>query len=200
MSGGAPTSTVVTVSPLRRRHLPSVTRIEAEVFPRPWSPALFEDELTRPRRAYLVARVGAEVVGYAGVLLIADDGHVATVAVDPAWQGRGIATRLLVELFERARHLGAEQVTLEVRVGDRRAQSVYRRFGFAPAGMRKGYYPDGEDALVMWAHDVRGAEHRARLDAIVAELEPPTVRTGFDDVAAPRAVHPALDGGRMDGS
>ena len=67
---------------------------------------------------YLVARVGATVVGYAGLLMIADDGHVATVAVDPAWQRRGLATRLLVELVRGAMELGANQLTLEVRMSN----------------------------------------------------------------------------------
>jgi ribosomal-protein-alanine N-acetyltransferase len=171
----------VTITPMRRRHLAAVTAIETQVYPHPWSSGLFEDELDRPGRAYLVARVGPTVVGYAGVLLLADDGHVATVAVDPARQGRGIATRLLVELVRAALTLGANQLTLEVRVSNTRAQSVYRRFGFAPAGARKAYYGDnGEDALVMWVHEVQGHEFAARLDAIEASFTSPTIRQGFD--------------------
>ncbi len=155
--------------------------IETQVYPHPWSSGLFEDELDRPGRAYLVARVGPTVVGYAGVLLLADDGHVATVAVDPAQQGRGIATRLLLELLRAAVALGANQLTLEVRVSNTRAQGVYQRFGFAPAGARKAYYGDnGEDALVMWVHEVQGPDFAARLDAIEVSFASPTIRRGFD--------------------
>jgi ribosomal-protein-alanine N-acetyltransferase len=188
----------VTITPMRRRHLAAVTAIEGQVYPQPWSSSLFEDELDRSGRAYLVARVGPTVVGYAGVLLLADDGHVATVAVDPARQGRGIATRLLLELVRSALDLGANQLTLEVRVSNIRAQSVYRRFGFAPAGARKAYYGDnGEDALVMWVHDVRGSEYAARLRAIEASFPSPTIRQGFDAepervAAGGPVVHPAL--------
>jgi ribosomal-protein-alanine N-acetyltransferase len=188
----------VTITPMRRRHLAAVSAIEAEVYPHPWSSGLFEDELHRPGRAYLVARVGPTVVGYAGVLLLADDGHVATVAVDPARQGRGLATRLLLELVRSAVTLGANQLTLEVRVSNTRAQRLYQRFGFAPAGARKAYYGDnGEDALVMWVHEVQGDEFAARLDAIEASFTSPTIRQGFD--AEPERVsaggpvtHPAL--------
>ncbi len=171
----------VTITPMRRRHLPAVLAIEAQVYPKPWSSALFEDELDRPGRAYLVARVGSTVVGYAGVLLLADDGHVATVAVEPERQGTGIATRLLLELVRTAVDLGANQLTLEVRVSNTRAQALYRRFGFAPAGARKAYYADnGEDALVMWAHDVQAPDYGARLAAMEATFSSPTVRQGFD--------------------
>ncbi|MCU1497737.1 MAG: ribosomal-protein-alanine acetyltransferase [Acidimicrobiales bacterium] len=199
VDGRAPAGLVVTVSPMRRRHLRAVLAIEAGVYPRPWSSRLFEEELERGGRAYLVARVGPTVVGYAGVLMIADDGHVATVAVDPAWQGRGVATRLLVELVGQALRLGADQLTLEVRMSNGRAQELYRRFGFAPAGARKGYYGDnGEDALVMWAHDIGTAEYRVRLAGIEADLAPATARQGFDapDGTDGRA-HPATDRGRM---
>ena len=98
------------------------------------------------------------VVGYAGLMMVADDGHVTTVAVDPAWHRRGIGTRMLLELARRAPGRGVEQLTLEVRMSNAGAQELYRRFGFAPAGVRRGYYVDnGEDALVMWAHDIATA-------------------------------------------
>jgi ribosomal-protein-alanine N-acetyltransferase len=97
----------VVITPMRRRHLPGVLAIESRVYPRPWSSKLFEDEMERNGRCYLVARQGEAVVGYAGLLMIADDGHVATVAVDPGLQGRAIATRLLVELVRGSLGLGA---------------------------------------------------------------------------------------------
>lgn len=195
--GHAAAGANVTVSPFRRRHLRAVLAIEAQVYPRPWTSQLFEDELDRAGRAYVVARVGPTLVGYAGVLMIADDGHVATVAVDPAWQGRGIATRLLLELVSAAQELGANQLTLEVRVSNTTAQGIYRRFGFAPAGARKAYYSDnGEDALVMWAHEINGPEYRERIEAIAGSIEPRTVRHGF--ALAGSVVHPAGPAATMD--
>ena len=187
------TSTVtITVSPMRRRHLPDVLAIEAQVYPRPWSSRLFENELERSGRVYLVARIGAQVVGYSGVLMIADDGHVATIAVDPAWQRRGIARCLLAELVRQAMVLGANQLTLEVRASNRGAQELYRSFGFAPAGARKAYYADnGEDALVMWAHDVRTDDYERRLRALESVAPGPVVRQGFSPAADSDPVHPA---------
>ena len=133
--------------------------------------------------------------------MIADDGHVSTVAVDPARRGEQIATRLMVELGRGALRRGANQLTLEVRVSNTRAQAVYRRFGFVPAGARKAYYADnGEDALVMWAHDITAPEARRRLADVEASFPSSTVRLGFDEgssAASPAApstnpVHPAL--------
>jgi ribosomal-protein-alanine N-acetyltransferase len=187
---------VLTVTPMRRRHLASVLDIEAEVYPTPWSARLFDDELGRRGRAYVVARVGEQVVGYAGVLMIADDGHIATVAVDPAWQGRGIGRALLAELVHGALAMGANQLTLEVRVSNEAAKALYRRFGFVPAGARKAYYADnGEDALVMWAHDIRGRDYQARLAQAAAPSDLEVVRSGFGGTvdSARAAVHPALE-------
>lgn len=162
----------VTVGPLRRRHLRSVLRIEALVYPRPWSLGLFMSELAlKTTRAYLVARVGNQVVGYAGLMLTGSDGHVTTVAVDPEWHRLGIGTRLVLGLSNAAVARGCTGLTLEVRVANEAAQAMYRRFGFAPAGIRKNYYSEtNEDALVMWAHDIDLPGHRHRLDEIAGAI------------------------------
>jgi ribosomal-protein-alanine N-acetyltransferase len=162
----------VTMAPLRRRHLRSVLRIEAQVYPRPWSLGLFMSELAlKTTRSYLAAKVGNEVVGYAGLMITGSDAHVTTVAVDPAWQRQGIGTRLMLGLSDAAVARGCTGLTLEVRVSNTGAQAMYRRFGFAPAGVRKNYYTEtNEDAIVMWAHDIDLPEHRARLDAIAAAV------------------------------
>ncbi len=162
---------------MRRRHLRGVLRIEEQVNPRPWSLSLFLSELRYTEsRAYLVARLGTEVVGYAGLMLVAGDGHVTNVGVDPDVRRQGIATRLLVELTRRALAEGAEALTLEVRVSNTGAQELYRRFGFVPAGVRKNYYSDAnEDALIMWATDIDTPTYRARLAEIEDALPTPTI-------------------------
>jgi ribosomal-protein-alanine N-acetyltransferase len=170
----------VHLTAMRRRHLRSVLRIETLVYPRPWSLGLFLSELgLRTTRAYVVARVGPTVVGYAGLLLAAGDGHVTTVAVDPVWHRHGVATRMLVALARTAVARGCQSLTLEVRVSNAGAQDLYRRFGFVPAGIRKGYYQEtDEDALVMWAHDVDLPSFAERLAAIEATVAGTTVLEG----------------------
>ncbi|HEX9311416.1 MAG TPA: ribosomal protein S18-alanine N-acetyltransferase [Actinomycetota bacterium] len=160
------------VQRMRRRHLRGVMAIERQVYPRPWSPNLFLSEMGDLRnRTYLVARIGKEVVGYGGVMSYGDEAHITTIAVDPDHHRRKIGTRLLYELVTDGIRMGARAVSLEVRMSNTGAQDLYRRFGFRPVGVRKGYYQEtGEDALVMWADEVRTAEYRATLERIMQGL------------------------------
>ncbi len=161
----------VEIVPLERRHLRAVASIDAQVYPEPWSRRLWLLELERANRVYLAAETGhgrsRTLVGYAGAMICDEDLHVMTIVADPAEQQQGIGTQLLAELTARGVAAGARALTLEVRVSNEPAKALYRRFGLAPAGVRRGYYePDGEDALVMWAHDIDTDEYRARLDAL----------------------------------
>ena len=163
-SGAASAS--VEVIPMRRRHLRQVVRIDGQSAGDRWSPGLFLAELRRGdgSRCYRVAMAGSRVVGFAGMLYAADDGHITTVAVDEACRRTGVATALLVELATDARGRGCTALTLEVRASNAAAVELYRRFGFAPAGVRKGYYSDnGEDALVLWASDLDTPAYAGRL-------------------------------------
>lgn len=163
--------------PMRRRHLRAVLRIEAQVYPRPWSLGLFVSELAlKGTRAYFVARVQGTVVGYAGLMLVGEDAHVTTIAVDPAWHRHKIGTRLLLTLATEARRRGSRHLTLEVRVSNAPAQGMYRQFGFKPAGVRKGYYVEtNEDALVMWAEDIDQPAYAERLATIDAAVPGTTI-------------------------
>jgi [ribosomal protein S18]-alanine N-acetyltransferase len=163
--------------PLRRRHLRSVLRIENQVYPTPWSFALFMSELNlRSTRHYVAARVGGLVVGYAGMMFSGDEAHVTNIAVDPAWQRHQIGTRLLTNLVRAAVARGARNLTLEVRLSNGPAQAMYRRFGFEVEGVRKNYYAESnEDALIMWARGVDTAEHADRLSALEAGVNGVTV-------------------------
>jgi len=167
------------IEPFRRRHVPGVARLEKLVSTNPWSADLFRGELALPeaQRAYRVARIGGRLIGFGGLMFVVDEAHVTTLTVHPDRRGERIGTRLLAVLVREARARGTKALTLEVRAGNAPAQALYRRFGFAPAGVRKNYYAEvGEDALIMWAHDVDGAEYAARLDAIEAALPPAEVR------------------------
>lgn len=168
----------VHITPMRRRHLRSVLRIEALAYPTPWTHGLFVSELAlRSSRVYVVGRVGREVIAYAGLMMALTDGHVTTIAVDPEWQRQGIATRLLVTLAQEAIARGAIALTLEVRLSHHGAQRLYQRFGFKAVGVRKGYYADtGEDALIMWVHEVDQPEYSALLDRLDNGVPGTTVR------------------------
>ena len=159
---------VVHIQAMRRRHLRGVLRIEGRVYPRPWSHSLFLSELAlRGSRAYFVARVGRDVVGYGGIMLTGEDAHITTIAVDPARHRQRIGTRLLLVLAREAQARGARNLTLEVRLSNHGAQELYRRFGFRPVGVRQNYYQEtNEDALVMWAHEIDRPDYAALLAAL----------------------------------
>ena len=167
---------LVRVAPMRRRHLRAVMRIDQQVYPRPWSLAIYQGELSQPehRRVYIVARIRREVVGHAGLSVVADEGHITTVAVDPAWHRHGVGTRLMLVLVRAALDRELVAMTLEVRAANEAAQRLYRRFGFEQAGTRVGYYSEtGEDATIMWAHRLGSTDYRDRLDRIEAGLVGP---------------------------
>ncbi len=162
----------VVIAPMRVKDLKGVLRIEEAVFPQPWSHRLFVEELAqRKSRAYRAAWVGNRIVGFAGQMFIDDEAHVNNVAVDPAWQGRGLGAAILSDLIRTGLARGARHLTLEVRVGNRPALALYGRFGLAPVGVRPNYYPEtGEDAFVMWARDIDTDEYAERLSAIEAAV------------------------------
>ena len=162
---------------MKRRHLKGVMAIERQVYPRPWSPSLFISEMSEPNnRAYLVAKMGKDVVGYGGMICYGDEAHITTIAVDPAWQRHKIATRLLLNLAREANRRGAKNLTLEVRVGNVGAQHLYEKFGFEKAGVRKNYYVEtNEDALVMWANGIDTPMYAARLAALEKTVPGTTV-------------------------
>jgi ribosomal-protein-alanine N-acetyltransferase len=162
----------VTIERMRRRHLRMILPIETQVYPRPWSPSVFLDELNaaaRGERVYIVAKSLGRVVGYAGMILGVDEIHVTNIAVQPERQRGGIGRRMLLYLLHEARARGYQAMTLEVRVSNHAAQAMYQRFGFAPAGVRKKYYEQTEDAIVMWAHDIHTPEFAERLAMLEAQ-------------------------------
>ena len=179
----APADSVPIITEMRRKHLREIRRIDRLVYPRPWSMALYLDELERGgERVYRVACRSSsrgrspEVIGYGGFMIVAGEGHITSVAVHPDCQGRGVGAHLMLELHRAARCIDdLTALSLEVRVSNAAAQRLYRWYGYAPVGTRKNYYrggPDGkrEDALVMWCADIDSDEHGARLDGIAASL------------------------------
>lgn len=131
--------------------LDGVMAIEGASFPSPWSRALFEEEIGRRFSDAIVAveDPGEETAGYAICWTIGEESHLLNIAVRPDARHRGIGRSLLRECIRRSALAGGRSIVLEVREGNDAAIRLYRRHGFRPAGVRKGYYTDtGEDAIV----------------------------------------------------
>ena len=160
----------VILRPMRRRDLRSgVMGVEGQAYPRPWSLGVFQSELDQVRsgtRHYLVAERQGTIVGYAGVWFTAGEAHITNVAVLPDVRRRGIARKLMLAQADEVIDRQGTAWTLEVRVSSTGAQELYRHFGFAPAGVRKKYYENTEDAIVMWCHEIQSDAYRARLEEI----------------------------------
>lgn len=164
------------VEPMQLNDVPSVAAIERQVFPMPWTASAFAYEVqanphsyyfvARPRRPQSVPsfqgkltsalnrirdrRRGTDVLGYGGFWLMVDEAHISTLAVRPEYRRQGIGELLLIGLIDWARTVNASLMTLEVRLSNLSAQSLYRKYGFETVGLRKAYYSDnGEDALIM---------------------------------------------------
>ncbi|WP_368780804.1 ribosomal protein S18-alanine N-acetyltransferase [Alicyclobacillus fastidiosus] len=132
--------------------LDDVLHVEHRAFTAPWSRAAFLGELVENRLArYVVAELDGRVIGYGGLWMILDEGHVTNIAVDPDFRGRKLGEKLLRTLMSMCAASGGRKMTLEVRVSNTVAQNLYRKYGFERVGLRKGYYTDNrEDAIIMW--------------------------------------------------
>ena len=97
----------------------------------------------------LVVRDAGAVVGMASARAFVDEVHVLRLVVDPAHRRRGLGRALLDGLVDWAEERGAGAVALEVREGSAPARGLYATAGFVLDGRRPGYYPDGEDALLL---------------------------------------------------
>ena len=166
-------SAPLSIEPMSRRDLRHILPIEQTAYPKPWTRSVFESEIAQVRsgsRHYVVARRGRRLIGYAGLWFVDDpDGgqaHVTNIVVAEAERRSGVGAALMNDLAIEARRRGCAAWTLEVRASNTGAQEMYRRFGFAPAGVRRRYYENTEDAIVMWCHDLGSDEYAARLAAL----------------------------------
>lgn len=142
----------VKIVPMTADHLEELEKLERICFSRPWSRKMLAEELENQCAAFLVAEdsVSGRVLGYAGLMVVADEGYITNVAVFPEYRRQGIAAQILQVFlqFAAANHLAF--LTLEVRPSNAAAIALYQDFGFEEVGRRKNYYDlPKEDALIL---------------------------------------------------
>lgn len=136
---------------LQESDIEPLSVIEAASFSMPWSAGDFADLLKHDYCLYLVAELNGRVVGCLGMTDICHQGNIDNVVVEESCRGKGIAQKMLKELFARGAKRGVEAYTLEVRVSNQAAIHVYEKAGFVSEGVRPGFYEKPvEDALIMW--------------------------------------------------
>lgn len=135
---------------LKPEYLSRIADIEKEAFDEPWTVGMLLPELDNPNACYLVGLIGDEVVCYGGFYMVLDEGQIANVAVRADMRGRGYGRLLMQELLELAKSRGVKRITLEVKDSNERAVGLYRSLGFTVEGIRRRYYANRYDALVMW--------------------------------------------------
>ena len=132
------------------KDVPAVWAIEDATFPTPWSLRDFEHEMREnPCARYLVAVKDDLIIGFAGIHIILDEGHITNIAVTEAERGHGYGKALTQALLQYASDLGVVYVTLEVRENNEPARRLYRSLGFFKVGVRKKYYENQIDAHIM---------------------------------------------------
>ena len=125
-----------------------VAFIERECFPDPWSEKAVRETAESEVSVLLVAETEGKVVGYGGMLVMFEDAEMLNVAVLPQKRGLGLGRALMQGLISQAITAGATRMLLEVRRSNAGAIYLYEKLGFVPVSERKGYYSDGEDALI----------------------------------------------------
>ncbi len=143
----------IEVVPMKLEDLNEVLAIEALAFSTPWSRNSFLYELLENERAfYLTAKNEyGRIMGYVGMWVVFDEGHITNLATHPQYRRQGVARRLMDQLIAASKERGVRYLTLEVRRTNSEAQELYQKMGFVHMGVRRKYYLDNnEDALIMW--------------------------------------------------
>lgn len=141
----------VTLSLMDKSDLNDVLEISTLSLKESWSLDSFSKELTNPLAKYIVARNEEKIIGFAGIWIIVDEGHITNIAVHPDYRKNGVGSKLVNSLIENSKKWGCNALTLEVRASNIAAQHLYKKYGFEEEGIRKNYYNDNnEDAIIMW--------------------------------------------------
>lgn len=142
------------ILPFAAEHLDAVSQLEQECFSEPWLRSQLEDALSDDRIELFVALLEGQVVGYAGMSFVLDEGSVTDIAVFPQFRNHGIGRALVQRLKQCSCALGLSFLTLEVRASNGAALALYQSEGFVPVGRRRGFYrkPTEDAVLMTWTN------------------------------------------------
>jgi ribosomal-protein-alanine N-acetyltransferase len=126
-----------------------VYNIECQAFKTPWSKSQFEEEINSKFAKYFCLKIDGKIVGYIGIWQVLDEGHITNVAVLKNYRKNGFGKKLIDKLIEYAKENKLIFLTLEVRITNIPAINLYEKCGFVKVGIRKNYYENSTDAILM---------------------------------------------------
>lgn len=114
-----------------------------------WTYNIFKNELKNENSKYIVAKINDEIVGFAGIWIAIDEAHITNIVTKKSFRQTGIGTKLLENLIELSNNLNLDSITLEVKESNLPAGILYEKTGFEVVGIRKKYYNNLENAIIM---------------------------------------------------
>jgi ribosomal-protein-alanine N-acetyltransferase len=145
----------IEIVPFNENYIDDIFKISNMSFTTSWSYESIKEELNNKFAKYVVAKINDIVIGFGGVWLILDEGHITNIAVHPEYRGIGAGDMIIEALIELCKLEGIKSMTLEVRASNIIAQNLYKKHGFIEAGIRKNYYSDTkEDGIIMWKYNL----------------------------------------------
>ena len=138
---------------MREADIGQVMFIENTSFIQPWTYQTFKTELNNPRTVLDVITHGGGIVAYSGYNVLPDAYDITKIAVITAYRGRGFGEALINNIISEARKNSVRKVILEVGGRNAPAQKLYEKYGFRRVGLRKKYYENGDDAILMEWND-----------------------------------------------
>ncbi len=137
-----------------------------------WSKDSFITELNNKISSYKCLIYKNKCIGYIGFWKIVDEAHITNLSIHPDFQNKKLAQKLLLNMIEECYKDKIKFITLEVRVTNKKAISLYEKFGFKSLGLRKKYYQDNnEDALIMWSENIFDKKYKELYDRIKENLK-----------------------------
>lgn len=138
------------IIPAQLEHLPQLQEIEEQCFSDPLPLETLRSYISAEHHECFVIIYKEQILGYAGLLYVLDEGHVANIAVRGEYRGMGLGDALLQYMMQQCRERKLAYILLEVRVSNLPAISLYEKYGFLSVGRRRDYYTTPkEDAILM---------------------------------------------------
>jgi len=161
----------ITLQTINHSLLPQVLKLDRLCFGGLWALEGYQREIDSPNSELIAIVFSEQVIGYGCFWAIVDEAHITILAVHPEYQRQGLGKLILLALLDRACQRQMKHATLEVRISNQSAISLYEKFQFKAAGQRKHYYTDtGENALILWRGGLQSAGFQAFLKENWAEI------------------------------